>query len=557
MANGGGKYRSLFDCVICFNDMLDRSPRGLQCLHSFCEICLNQLVRNNRITCPTCRKVTEVEGNNVKLLPIDFKLNQMRELVKESDKVRYEQPTDRMTTLQKEAAATKDSIDEEITKLDVYVNKIRHNSIMNSSTESDLLQRKTYHTNKVKEIDKLIIKTNSNSNKFLDIEETCMEIRNQCSKVSSCLDVLIRDKMIAFVDYTELKEKTEDSVRAVREQLEVQYDIPLIELNEHIEIELVNSITMADINMPLKSETEIQTEATDVNDTNVENLTLAPLVVSLPDKISCRPELTLDKLVLDVPKSADINCRQQIDFIGSDVVVINDVTPNHVIQVSQEGWITDKYYLDRGNLMWIRGVAVQKDKIYIVQEKFITVISSTEKRVLNIYKPKIAIRMGKILVDKQYIYITPHYSNPANVYRFDTDQNEVRTVVKNLNKPSYINKANTANGARFIITEYGAHCIRVYDEEWRFLLKFGSEGSGDREFKYPHATAITPMGTLLVADNENNRICHYTINGEFLSVVITVNDGISLPVGLAYKHPYLWVCPYSSFLGYIKCFRMQ
>ena len=62
----GGLEADLFECSICLMDMVERTPRGLQCMHSFCEECLKQLIKNNKIICPTCRKPTELKENNVK-----------------------------------------------------------------------------------------------------------------------------------------------------------------------------------------------------------------------------------------------------------------------------------------------------------------------------------------------------------------------------------------------------------------------------------------------------------------------------------------------------------
>ena len=38
----------LFECPVCLSDMVDRSPRSLSCLHTFCSECLEQLI-NNRV----------------------------------------------------------------------------------------------------------------------------------------------------------------------------------------------------------------------------------------------------------------------------------------------------------------------------------------------------------------------------------------------------------------------------------------------------------------------------------------------------------------------------
>ena len=83
----------LFECSVCLNDMLERSPRILPCLHSFCTECLQQLISKNKINCPTCREVTELKFNDVKELKVNFNLHQMKEQMEDQkEKEQKKQP---------------------------------------------------------------------------------------------------------------------------------------------------------------------------------------------------------------------------------------------------------------------------------------------------------------------------------------------------------------------------------------------------------------------------------------------------------------------------------
>ena len=70
----------IFECSVCLNYMLNRKPRSLLCLHTFCEDCLNQLIDNNKIRCPICREITELKGNDVKELKVNFHLLKMKDI---------------------------------------------------------------------------------------------------------------------------------------------------------------------------------------------------------------------------------------------------------------------------------------------------------------------------------------------------------------------------------------------------------------------------------------------------------------------------------------------
>ena len=55
--------------------------------------------------------------------------------------------------------------------------------------------------------------------------------------------------------------------------------------------------------------------------------------------------------------------------------------------------------------------------------------------------------------------------------------------------------------------------------EGNFLLKFGSEGSGDGQFKSPRQVAVDKdLKFVYVADSNNNRIQKFDINGNFIKV---------------------------------------
>ena len=50
------------------------------------------------------------------------------------------------------------------------------------------------------------------------------------------------------------------------------------------------------------------------------------------------------------------------------------------------------------------------------------------------------------------------------------------------------------------------HRVQVLDMSGKFVTKFGSEGIGRGEFKWPVSTANLSNGRIVVCDKENNRI---------------------------------------------------
>ena len=70
------KSFDLYTCKVCLENMLDKNPRSLSCLHTFCTDCLKKVIKGGAILCPTCRKSTTVPGNDIYNLVINFMLQE-------------------------------------------------------------------------------------------------------------------------------------------------------------------------------------------------------------------------------------------------------------------------------------------------------------------------------------------------------------------------------------------------------------------------------------------------------------------------------------------------
>ena len=62
-------------CSVCYQ--VFRNPKYLPCHHSFCEECLERLLKESKITCPECRGEATVPVRGVKGLPNNFLINRL------------------------------------------------------------------------------------------------------------------------------------------------------------------------------------------------------------------------------------------------------------------------------------------------------------------------------------------------------------------------------------------------------------------------------------------------------------------------------------------------
>ena len=70
------KNFDLYTCKVCLENMLDKNPRLLSCIHTFCTDCLKKVIKDGVISCPTCREKTVVPKEEVSSLKINFMLQE-------------------------------------------------------------------------------------------------------------------------------------------------------------------------------------------------------------------------------------------------------------------------------------------------------------------------------------------------------------------------------------------------------------------------------------------------------------------------------------------------
>ncbi|XP_070546613.1 tripartite motif-containing protein 2-like [Ptychodera flava] len=85
------------------------------------------------------------------------------------------------------------------------------------------------------------------------------------------------------------------------------------------------------------------------------------------------------------------------------------------------------------------------------------------------------------------------------------------------------------------VTDRGGHCVRVFEQNGKYLKSFGSEGEGRGKFNQPWGVVIGSNGIVYVADRNNQRIQVFNAHDRYLYAFRCVStDGqMRNPRGLA------------------------
>ncbi|XP_035671515.1 tripartite motif-containing protein 2-like [Branchiostoma floridae] len=108
----------------------------------------------------------------------------------------------------------------------------------------------------------------------------------------------------------------------------------------------------------------------------------------------------------------------------------------------------------------------------------------------------------------------------GEVQVFDTSGKHVGTVGRSqgMKDPHYITVSGEGN---ILVSDKYNHCVFVYNEDGKFLFKFGGMGSGGGQLKEPGGICTDRAGNIIVADSGNKRVELFDKTGRFLKHITT------------------------------------
>jgi hypothetical protein len=140
-----------------------------------------------------------------------------------------------------------------------------------------------------------------------------------------------------------------------------------------------------------------------------------------------------------------------------------------------------------------------------------------------------------IAVDKDGRFIvTDILSNDVSVFSPDGkwlfNLGDPLSPVQQFNCPRYVHVSDFHD---IIVCDSGSHSIKVFDQHGTFKFAFGLYGRQEGAFKSPHGVTSDGQGNIIVADHYNDRIALFSKEGHFLRNIVSSEDGLYHPQGVA------------------------
>ena len=588
----------LYDCQVCFHFMMDKNPRTLHCLHTFCEECLQKLLNNKTIQCPSCRSVTSIAENDVKMLPLNFVLNRMKHLKEVIDEIEVVAKTNGKSNESKDVTicevcnAYKATFKcKECVKIMCPLCKSKHDKVPLFKShfmqkELDLSNAFCHpHQSKITHAClkcatplcmACILFDHSEHGEYVEVFDTAIakfttEIIKKQEKIESNLETLgNKEKMIKAnaVKVWFRKSLIMEKMELIRRQVEditAESESYQQLLKAFSETHKSCLGTLDDMKRKcMETDTDILKEYVDFKTKADQTLDMIGAKISDDIQIPALEEkqsrkrtreeeikmLSVQKLIATVNQSSTFKCVGQMAIIGKHALSVTDFDPPHVIRIDEQGQVVSKYMAEKQGGKVI-GVNVFDNQIYIVQMKGITLLKpEKDGNDENVFYQLQLHGDSKIcVVDHTNILFSDPLKGSIHLYNTDLDVTEV--LLEGLDHPIYISTTLTNNGRLFLFTERSASKIKVFNENFKLQNTIG-----DGRLHYPQSTVITEMNTLLVCDESNRRISHYMLDGTFLSHAVSeVQLCKCSPRGLAYNYPNLWTSRYNG--SWLKCFELK
>ena len=279
------------------------------------------------------------------------------------------------------------------------------------------------------------------------------------------------------------------------------------------------------------------------------------------------------------PQLGQINCPSDVTFMPDGVLVVSDRGNKRVQLFNQSG----------DAVKTIAENKIKPSRVHVNKHGHIVISDSKENNVC-VYDKKGTCQsiLGKKIFKSSALFKAPCgvASRAGKQYVVsDLERNDVRVynsdgkLVKDLGrdsseciefkKPSYV---TTDHDGRILVSDNLNHCVKVFDQQGKYLFQCvlggndrdkniaGSSSETTRDvsyLKYPNGVCCDANNDIYVADWGSHTVSHFTRHGHFVRHVLTRDDGIYHPAGVAILGERLAICSYSDSHSSVQVFRLN
>ena len=517
------KSFDLYTCKVCLENMLDKNPRSLSCLHTFCTDCLKKVMKGGAILCPTCRKSTPVPDNDINNLVINFTLQEFKahldevhsskalfcqlclsesavlkcqeciELLCEDCSIKHSKVKTfkdhklfKLCPKHKESMIThlcmkcvqpscskcvmKEHLDHE-TDIETFDEGMKQIKETISQYETDIeVKVQTIGKWKNEDNEKLEIVERTIS-KVKDIREYYLQKAKEAEEV---LEILNKDKQKG----QEQQKKYEVKMN----EFKVFKDA--LKMSQNVNSDIIDTFTS------LKYEIECV-----LHETEAEKLRFIPREITILDpkpkenvvyNINDKPEIYLEKpelvKTISCPENQKWGSPCSISSVDDDCVLISDWSKDFITMAYSSDKPTVKIPAQYG---CVKDACLFNASLYTAYDNFIT------KRTFNNgtagpevkYNPDINGIYSMKVLNESCVLLLSFYQK--RITEFNPNNNQTKEVVSNLKSPVHVNIMRSEGEVLYLVTCQETHSVDVYDEGWNHVRTFGEYRQADGQMTYP------------------------------------------------------------------------
>jgi DNA-binding beta-propeller fold protein YncE len=166
-----------------------------------------------------------------------------------------------------------------------------------------------------------------------------------------------------------------------------------------------------------------------------------------------------------------------------------------------DSFVPNRLAIDKKGNIYVAGSYFPGILIFNNQGQLLDTISPEEEerkaKVTNVTLDK-AGRIYIVSEEEGHVYV--YDENRKFLFKFGQKGGSTGK----LSRPLAVGVDNR-NGRMYVV-DYMRHTISAYDKDGKYLFEFGGLGWGEGWFQYPRDIAVDPMGRILIADTFNDRI---------------------------------------------------